>query len=39
VELGSESDDNWEETSDREQVQEDMENGKSDDDASLNSSN
>ncbi|XP_011493851.1 PREDICTED: WD repeat-containing protein 43, partial [Ceratosolen solmsi marchali] len=39
VELGSESDDNWAETSDREQMQEDVENGKSDDDASLSSSN
>lgn len=38
VELGSESDDNWEETSDQEQMQEDVENGKSDDDASIYSS-
>ncbi|XP_014203464.1 WD repeat-containing protein 43 [Copidosoma floridanum] len=38
VELGSESDDNWEETSDQERMQEDVENGKSDEDASIYSS-
>lgn len=38
VELDSESDDNWEETSDQEPMQEDAENGKSDDDASMSSS-
>ncbi|XP_001604509.1 WD repeat-containing protein 43 [Nasonia vitripennis] len=38
VELDSESDDNWEETSDQEPMQEDAENGKSDDNASISSS-
>lgn len=38
VELDSESDDNWEETSDQEPMQEDVENGKSDDNASISSS-
>ncbi|XP_058801597.1 WD repeat-containing protein 43 [Phymastichus coffea] len=38
VELDSESDDNWEETSDQEKMQEDLENGKSEDDASICSS-